>query len=94
MEEPIGECLICARACEPEAQMRGALAGDLFGVCPRCRADAALGRAVRMMPDGSSLIRVGREWVLQTMDRSVSSEGWSLSPEAALQAAGMMEVEK
>lgn len=58
------------------------------------QADAALGRSVRRMPDVSQLLRVNDEWVLQKVEEPCSSSGWSNTPEAALKAAGLMEVEK
>jgi len=92
MNEPTGECLICRRACEPD--VTGSFSGGGFGVCPSCLADAALGRAVRAMPEGAGLYH---------MQPEVSGDGWcakerdfanrGTTPEAALRAAGLMKGE-
>ena len=75
--------------------------GDFYvRVCDRCRADAALGRAVRKMPEGFALFH-SREnsylegrWLLSRESPSNlrgKTEGDGKELEAALRAAGLME---
>lgn len=56
--------------------------------------DAALGRVVRKMPEGSSLWRHGSaEWGFDDSHMHTVCQD-ALTPEAAFEAAGLMEVEK
>lgn len=61
-------------------------------ICDSCRADAALGRSVRRFREGMALFKHNPEWAFR--------QGYSGdiirrdTPEAALKAAGLWEVEK
>ena len=61
-----------------------------------CRADAALGRAVRKMPAWTFIYRNSVGWFSGTeMSHGTRTYGPKAdTPEAALEAAGLMEVEK
>ena len=61
-------------------------------ICADCRADAALGRAVRRFSEGMALFKHNPEWAFR---QNYSGDIIRLdTPEAVLQAAGLMEVEK
>lgn len=76
-------CLVCSA--EIDATSSNA-------VCDSCRSDAALGRAVRRFREGMALFKQNPEWAFR--------QGYSGdiircdTPEAALQAAGLMEGEE
>ena len=59
----------------------------------RLRADAALGRAVRKMPDMAKLWHAEVRWYLHPGDAPCLPLGTGNTPEAALAAAGLMEEE-
>jgi len=59
----------------------------------RLRADAALGRAVRKMPDMAKLWHAEVRWYLHPGDGPCLPLGTGNTPEAALAAAGLMEEE-
>lgn len=61
-------------------------------ICADCRADAKLGRAVRRMPVDAYLLRVAGGWQADAGIVPDIAEGDT--PEAALAAAGLMEVKK
>ena len=56
------------------------------------KADAALGRAVRRIPDMAKLWHAESRWYLHPGDAPCLPLGTGNSPEAALKAAGLMEV--
>ena len=91
------KCLICGTAnlspLEDEMDME---IDDVLGVCADCVADAALGRAVRKMPAWTFIYRNSVGWFSGTeMSHGTRTYGPKCdTPEAALQAAGMMEVER
>lgn len=58
------------------------------------QADAALVRAVRRIPDMAKLWHAESRWYLHPGDAPCLPLGTGNSPEAALKAAGLMEVEK
>lgn len=100
------KCLICHEAkmtCEDTTL--GLEADDVFDVCDSCRADAALGRAVRRMvvhPNPVSLRVYGGQWTVEQEEMCEDGqvrcypmhEGTEDQPEAALAAAGLVEVGK
>ena len=59
----------------------------------RLRADAALGRAVRKIPDMAKLWHAEVRWYLHPGDAPCLPLGTGNTPEAALAAAGLMEGE-
>lgn len=62
-------------------------------ICADCRADAALGRAVRRLSrDAYDLFHCERLWGVSHRERGTVGSG--KTPEDALKAAGLMEVEK
>lgn len=92
MNEPTGSCLLCGLACEPE--VTGLFSKGQFGICPRCRADAALGRAVRRMPAWTFIYQNSVGWFCGTeMSQGTRTYGPKAdTPEEALRQAGLMEV--
>ncbi len=85
-------CLLCHRPfVRPDVDpwVPSQLGPDV-GICPSCRADAALGRAVRAMPIFWQLCHGTAGW--QADDDEKIGRGHT--PEAALRAAGLMEEEK
>lgn len=89
------KCLICGvanlTAYEDEIGMD---IDDVLGVCEPCLADAALGRAVRRMPAWTFIYQNSVGWFCGTeMSQGTRTYGPKAdTPEAALTAAGLMEV--
>lgn len=88
-------CLLCD---EPVAEKDAVIFTTNINacICRQCRADAALGRAVRKMPKTGSHLwhHYDNTWGFYDgigHRREVCDEA---TPEAALQEAGLMEVEK
>lgn len=87
-------CLICGKEFESTRCVGN---GDMqkFWICDSCFADAALGRAVRKMPAWTFLYQNSIGWFSGTeMTHGTRTYGPKCdTPEAALQAVGLMEVE-
>lgn len=86
------ECIVCGNSAQDHGMTFTSSSGDVWGACNACRADAALGRAVRRMPVDAYLLRVAGGWQADAGMVPDIAEGDTL--DAVLQAAGLMEVEK
>ena len=86
-------CLICGKEFESTRCVGN---GDTqkFWICDSCFADAALGRAVRKIPDMAKLWHAEVRWYLHPGDAPCLPLGTGNTPEAALIAAGLMEGEE
>jgi len=93
INEQIG-CLVDIRRIvgDPEGRlMQDELVMKIAGIMER-RADAALGRAVRRFSEGMALFKQNPEWAFR---QNYSGDIIRLdTPEAVLQAAGLMEVKE
>ena len=93
--DDLGTCLICGK---PTDQCYGydSDTGGLIGVCETCRADAALGRAVRKIPDMAKLWHAddSQTWYLHPGDSPCLPLGTGTTPEDAMIAAGLMKGEE
>jgi len=87
-------CLICRKAkLSSQEKSLGIEDDEICDVCEPCRADAALGRAVRKIPDMAKLWHAEVRWYLHPGDAPCLPLGTGSTPEAALVAAGLMEGE-
>jgi hypothetical protein len=94
----VGKCIICGKFTEDaETYSDDDPTGvERVCVCATCCADAALGRAVRRMPAWSFLYQNSVGWFCGTeMSQGTRTYGpKGDTPEAALKAAGLMEVKE
>lgn len=102
------KCLICLKVEEDDFDRAIGLAADEgLNVCDSCRSDAALGRAVRRMvvhPRALQLCVAGGQWSVEEMILTAGGHDYFRmnmihehtedQPEAALAAAGLMEVKE
>lgn len=85
-------CVCCEKRVTHSELIHKAIVGVRV-LCADCVADAALGRAVRRIPDMAKLWHAESRWYLHPGDAPCLPLGTGNSPEAALKAAGLMEVE-
>ena len=84
-------CLICGCSFESE-ECVGFSGPERYWICPSCLADAKLGRMVRGLAPGGKLKRlIPGGW--HCMIRSGQQDA-GLTPEEALERAGVREVER
>ena len=88
----MAECLICTNSIERGKEIRAIadrFSGNVFSVCPQCRADLDLGRMVRKMKDGSRLDAPNPYSAIKQWRYSELEKGYTAgdTPEAALKAA-------
>lgn len=103
MPEGMNICMLCDKDMSPAGEPMGQSMLDpnfRMGVCPQCRADARLGKAVRAMPKGYDLRHINwshptpvdKEWAVDDGEGHAFRPTFD-TPEAALAAAGLMEEE-
>lgn len=90
------ECIVCGNSAQDHGMTFTSSSGDVWGACNACRADAALGRAVRRMTAWTFIYRNSIGWFCGTeMNQGTRTYGPKAdTPEDALKAAGLWEVEK
>ena len=92
-------CLICQKGINTD-EGHPSIQGHNFNVCPSCLADARLGRLVRGMSQRQSLSHFGGgrndtrngKWAVDTI--GAESPEYFMTPEEALEKAGVREVER
>lgn len=65
---------------------------DHVSCCPSCLADSRLGRLVRNLPPDWKIVTNGDRWYVDATRDTMAGEG--ATPEEALAAAGVKEVER
>ncbi len=79
------ECIVCGNSAQDHGMTFTSSSGDVWGACDSCRADAALGRAVRNFKDGEGIRKSGPYFCCHDYNGDYSE--WD-TPEEALKDAG------